>query len=193
MDHEDYLSRLLPRRLDALAIGVLMLNLRLKWQEPKPIQIFVDGRLQFEGRTSLFLNPILEVGVLHARALLEFIGLKSTAGQLSQLDPKTRNRDDAAIEKLVGPSGTLPLVTPDQVGAMHPNDPHEAEQALVRVIVAAHKGVAHSSSTYFTNPASAKEILLAFQLTQELVEAYVYRPLGRVRPLLPIQERVRDE
>lgn len=156
MDSEDYLARLLPHRLDALAIAVLMLKFRLKWEEPKPMQIIVDGQLQFEGQTTMFTNPALEVGVLHARALLEFIGLKVSAGQLVQLLPNSRQRDDAAIEKLVSPTGMLPLVTPEQAGEIYPPDSDTAIRVLAGVIVAAHKGLAHSSATYFSSPRDAR-------------------------------------
>ena len=193
MNSEDYLTRLLPHRLDALAIAVLMLEFRLKWEEPKPMQIFVDGQLQFEGTTTLFTNPTLEVGVLHARALLEFIGLKVNAGQLVQLDPYSRQRDDAAIERLASHAGALPLVTTTDAGAIHPIDPEAAKQALARLIVSAHKGLAHSSATYFSNPMDVREILLALRLTQQLVEKHVYAPLGRQRPPLPVEARARSD
>lgn len=90
MDAEDCLARLLPHRLDALAIAALLLRFRLKWEEPKPMQILVEGRLPFDGRTTMFTNPALEIGVLHARALLEFIRLKVKSGVLAQLDPSSR-------------------------------------------------------------------------------------------------------
>lgn len=192
MNSEDYLSRLLPHRLDALAIAALMLKFRLKWEEPKPMQIFVDGRLQFEGRTSMFTNPAIEVGVLHGRALLEFVGLKVNDRQLVQLSPSSRQRDDAAIEKLVGPNGALPLVKPEEAGAIHSIDPEEGRRALVALISAAHKGLAHSSATYFSSPVNAPQILLALQLTQQLVERFVYSVLGRQRPPVPVEARERE-
>ena len=192
MDSADYLARLLPHRLDAVAIAVLMLRFRLKWQEAKPMQIFVEGRLQFEGRTTLFTNPAIEVGVLHARALLEFIGLKVNAGKLIQATAGSRQLDDAAIEKLVSSAGQLPLVTPEEAGAIHPANPEAAKQALARVITVAHKGLAHSSAIYFASPIDAQEILLALQLTQQLVEHHVYAPLGMERPQPPIEARVRE-
>ena len=191
MNAEDYLTRLLPHRLDALEVAVLMLNFRLKWGEPKPMQVFVGGLLQFEGRTTMFTNPAFEVGVLHARALLEFIGLKVSNGRLVQVIPSARKNDDAAIEKLVGSAGPLPLVTPYEAGAIHPPDPKAAKRALARVVMAAHKGLAHSSATYFSSPIEAEEALLALQLTQQLVERHVYAPLGRQRPPLPIEARPR--
>lgn len=187
MDIEDYLTRLLPHRLDALAIAVLMLN---KWKEPKSMQILVDGRLQFEGSTTLFTNPILEIGVLHARALLEFIGLKANKeGLLLQVDPKKRDPDDAAIERVTGPTGALPLVSPEDVAAILPNNSGAAKHAIVNLIVAAHKGLAHTSATYFANPRNAQDILLALDLTQKLVEKHVYLPLGRQRPPVPVKAR----
>lgn len=191
MDIEDYLTRLLPHRLDALAIAVRMLKFRLTWEEPKAMQIFVEGRLQFEGSTTLFTNPILEIGVLHARALLEFIGLKAKSGLLLQVDPKSRQRDDAAIERISGPAGALPLVSPEDVGALHPNNSEAAKRAIVKLIVAAHKGLAHTSATYFANPMNAHDILLALELTQKLVEEHVYLPLGRQRPPVPVEARMR--
>jgi hypothetical protein len=193
MDIEDYLTRLLPHRLDALAIAVSMLKLRLKWGEPKSMQIFVEGRLHFEGSTALFINPTLEIGALHARALLEFIGLKVKDGLLLQVDPKTRQHDDAAIETISGLAGVLPLVSPEDVGAIHPDDSEAAKRAIAQLIVATHKGLAHTSATYFSNPMNAQDVLLALELTQRLVEQYVYSPLGRQRPPLPDEAMVRDE
>lgn len=192
MDTDAYLARLLPHRLDALSIAVLLLKFRLKWEEPKPMQIFVDGRLQFEGRTTMFTNPAVEVGVLHARALLEFIGLKAKEGALVQLDPKTRQADDAAIEKLVSTGGPLRLVSPDDASAIHPLDPDSAKRSLTQLIIAAHKGLAHASATYFSDPAEARDILLALELTQALVEKHVYAPLGRQRPSIPVEARSRE-
>jgi hypothetical protein len=192
MDIDDYLTRLLPHRLDALAIAVLMLKFRLEWEEPKSMQIFVDGRLQFEGRTTMFTNATLEIGVLHARALLEFIGLKAKDGLLLQIDPKTRQLDDAAIEKVFGQTGALPLVSPEEVGAIHPDDSEAAKRAIAQLIVAAHKGLAHTSASYFSNPMNAQDILLALELTQRLVEKHVYFPLGRQRPPIPVEARARE-
>ena len=192
MDSEDYLTRLLPHRLDALAIAVLMLNFRLKWEEPKAMQIFVEGRLQFEGKTTMFTNPTLEVGVLHARALLEFIGLKVSSGKLIQLPPSARQSNDAAIEKILSPAGRLSLVTPEDAAAIHPGDPEKAKRVLAELITAAHKGLAHSSATYFSSPIESEDVLLALQLTQQLVERFVYLPLGRGRPPIPVEGRARE-
>jgi hypothetical protein len=185
----DHLERLLPYRLDAVAILELMLRFRLQWEEPKRMQIFVEDRLQFQGSTSMFLNPILEVGVLHIRALLEFLGVKERAGRLVSVSE--RRSDDSAIELLRHNGFTLSPVSPEQACASHAADPVYAEQCYVAAITAANKGLAHLTVDYPQNPADARQILLASQLTQRLVEKFVYEPLGAQRPPLPIQARAR--
>lgn len=191
MDQVDYLERQLPHRLDAISIAVLMLRFRLKWEEPKPMKIYVDGVLQFEGLTTMLTNSTVENGVLHARALLEFAGLKVHEGHLVQLDPKKRNSDDAAIELLAGPHGKLSLVSPADAAAVHPTDEEGAKSALANLIVAAHKGLAHASASYFSSPVDASEVLLALQLTERIVERHVYAQLGTVRRRPPIEARER--
>ena len=190
MNAEEHLDRLIPHRLDSLAILVLMLELRLKHEEARPMQILVDGRLQFEGLTSLFMNPIFEIGILHVRALLEFLGLKAAYGSLVAV--VSRRPDDAAVEKFsLGPNH-LPLVTPAQARAMFPENPALAETCLAATVNAANKGAAHLSTQYANTPLEAEQLLLAARLTQQLVEQYVYRALGRNRPPLPIEARPRS-
>ena len=190
MDTEDFLARLLPHRLNSLAITVLMLEFRLEWEEPKSMQIYVEGRIQFEGMTSLFMNPILEAGALHARAPLEFLGLKSNTGKLVQLD--SRQKDDVGIERFASRSGPLSLVTPKQARDAYPVNTALAEAVLAAIIVAANKGMAHSSASYFSNPLDANQALLACRLIQELVQTYLYTPLGRQRPPIPVEARARE-
>ena len=186
-NQEDYLTRLLPHRLNALTIAALMLEYETMWKEPQPMEIRVNGTLQFDGTTAMFSNPIFEVGVLHARSLLEFIGLKVLAGELVQMELPRRNNDDAGIEMIKGPTGSLRMVTPEEAASVFPSDPKSAREALVQVVIAAHKGVAHASKSYFANPADAEQIRFALLLTQKLVELFVYSPLGRERPPVPIQ------
>jgi len=151
VDVADYLNRLIPHRLDALAIAELMLKFRLRWEEPKPMQIIVDSKLQFEGLTSMFTNPILEVGILNVRGLMEFVGLKVAGTALVQLNPRQRRADDIGIEMFSTASGPLRLVTPDDVAAEHLLDPTAAQVAMVATIEAANKGLAHFTSAYPEN------------------------------------------
>jgi hypothetical protein len=187
---EDYLTRQLPHRLNALSIAIVMLQLRLQLEEPKPMQIFIEGRPRFEDLTTLFMNPIFEVGALHARALLEFVGVKADrkTEKLVQVDLKNRNPDDAGIEKMVTPAGTLALVSPKDIGNLGPN----AERAVFNLITSVHKGLAHTSTTYSSNPVDAREMLEGLELVQQIVDSHVYRPMGRRRPPVPIETVLRS-
>lgn len=191
MTFDEDLQRLISHRLDSLSILVLMLEFRLTWAEPKPMRIFVEDKLQFEGLTSLLLNPVVEAGILHIRALLEFLGLKSKSGMLVTVTPKERRADDAAIELLFDGANLLQAVTPEQACAEHPSEPALAEISLAAAIGAANKGMAHFSANYLQNTVEAEQLLLAARITQQLVERYVYKPLGRKRPPVPIEARAR--
>ncbi|MEO7115797.1 MAG: hypothetical protein ABIZ18_08045, partial [Caldimonas sp.] len=128
-------------------------------------------------------------GVLHVRALLEFLGLKGDSGSLVAVT--SRRPDDAAVEKLALGPHHLSRVTPEQARAIHPANLALAETCLVGAINAANKGMAHLSTEYANTPFEAEQLLLAARLTQQLVEHYVYHALGRNRPPLCIEARSR--
>jgi hypothetical protein len=192
MGATDYLNRLIPHRLDALAIAELMLMFRLRWSEPKAMQIAVDGRLQFTGLTTVFTNPIVEVGILNVRGLMEFVGLKASAGSLVPIDLRQRRKDDVGIEMFAAASGPLCLVTPSEIGAEHPEDPIGGQRAVAATIEAANKGLAHFTDAYPDHPVDVERVLLAFKLTQRIVERYLYQPLGIQRPEPPVRAVRRD-
>lgn len=187
MDQSDYLTRLMPHRLDALSIAELMLEFRLRWEEPRPMEILVDGKRQFKGLTSMFTNPIFEIAILNVRALMEFVGLKASGSSLNQIDVSRRKRDDIGIEMFTSKAGPLPLVRPEEVGAAHPHDPALAQLAVASAIGAANKGLAHFTDPYSDSPVEASHVVLACQVTQRVIERHFYMPLGAQRPPLPVE------
>ena len=192
MNIEDSLQRQIPHRLDALAMFTLMYRLRMEWEEAKPMQVFVAGRLEFDGNTNALTNPVFEAGLLHCRALLEFLGLKvDRSGALKNVELPRRNSDDAGIEKLQSGNTSLPLVTPGQAIAAFSGDPAIAEAALVAVMGAANKGMAHLTTQYTRSPANIGSIAVAAELIPLLVEHYVYAATGVTRPPSALQARPR--
>jgi hypothetical protein len=192
MNVEYYLQRLLPHRLDALAILDLLVALRLKWREPKAMQVLVEGKTQFSGTTNLLTNPVLESGILHERALLEFVGLRVRSGSLENIPPKDRRKDDAGIEKIPYAGSYLKVVTPAEAAASHPADPSFGVTCLVAAWEAAGKGVAHATTIYPANPTQVEQVGIAAQMIQAVVEKHVYRALGRTRPPPPIESVARQ-
>ena len=156
------------------------------------MQIMVDGQLQFDGLTSMFTNPILEVGILNVRGLMEFVGLKAVGTALIPLNPRNRRDDDVGIEMFSTPSGPLRLITPEDVGAENPQDPLAAKAAVALTIDAANKGLAHFTAAYLSSPVPARHVQLACEVTQRIFERHFYLPLGSRRPTAPIESRCRD-
>src|SRR6266567_9336444 len=104
----ELLSIVIPQRLDAIATLNLVLRLRTKWDSPKPMKIYFADRLQITGSSSAFTNPVIEAGLIHCRALLEFLGLRvshSDPTKLAARGPKTQP-DDWVIEDFANSAGS---------------------------------------------------------------------------------------
>jgi hypothetical protein len=66
----------IPHRMNAVALLNLALRYVMKWDSPRKLEIYFDEKLSIRGLSTAFTNPAIEAGVVHCRALLEFIGLK---------------------------------------------------------------------------------------------------------------------
>jgi hypothetical protein len=69
MNNDRLLRELLPYRMQAVAI----LNLALKLQATlgaAPMNIYANEKLVVEGNLNAFINPAIEAGLMHCRALL---------------------------------------------------------------------------------------------------------------------------
>jgi hypothetical protein len=74
MFDEQKIKRLLDHRMQSVATLNWVLDLKSRWDEVPAIAVYIDGRLQIEGNLHAITNPMLEVGLVHCRALLEFPG-----------------------------------------------------------------------------------------------------------------------
>ena len=77
MNDNRLLHELLPYRMRAVAILNRALSLREAWGAA-PMNIYVNNKLVIEGNSNGFTNPAIEAGLMHCRALLEFLGLCMT-------------------------------------------------------------------------------------------------------------------
>ena len=192
MTPHEVLHRLIPYRLNAVATFTLALRLRANWEEAPPMQMFVDGKLTVEGNLNAFSNPAIEVGVIHCRALLEFLGLcRTKSGKLENVK-SARKADNAAIEHFSNSSGPLPLVTPAQACARYPGGAAEAESALLAVFQSASKGVAHLTVADHSFPEQFRLLEIASRGVPALVVSHLYTPLGLEPPHYQNTARRRD-
>ena len=77
MNEDHLLHELLPYRMQAVAILNRALSLRATWGVAR-MNIYVNDKLVVEGNLNGFTNPAIEAGLMHCRALLEFLGLCMT-------------------------------------------------------------------------------------------------------------------
>ena len=127
---DDVLERWIPYRLQAVE------TLKFAWEltsneaeQPRRLEVLVDGRVKLRGNVAAIANPMIEAGLIHARALLEFMGLCDLKGRLSQI--RNRRKDDIAIELYSTAQAPLSMVSPDEVLRSYGGPPQEAEAAIL--------------------------------------------------------------
>ncbi len=183
--------RLLDHRMQSVATLNWALAMRSQWQAAPPITVHVDGKLTLEGNLNAITNPMLEVGLVHCRALLEFMGLCDEKGSLGQI--KKRRPTDVGMEQFRNASGPLPMLSRSVAVSRYGGDAVEAERALLRVFRLTNKGLAHSTSGLIGDPADFDLIEIASVGVPALMVSYFYTPLGLPRPESRISTRPRDE
>jgi hypothetical protein len=77
------LHEIIPYRMFAVSTLNLATRLQTAADKPQAMEIYVDGKLRIEGNLFAFTNPAIEAGLVHCRALLEFLGLAANrAGRI---------------------------------------------------------------------------------------------------------------
>ena len=192
MNLDRLLNEIMPYRMQAVATLNLATCLRMKWADhPQPLEIHVNGKLQVEGNLHAFTNPAIEAGLVHCRALLEFLGL--TANKSGRIVNINRRRPgDIGIEHFSNASGHLSTVNPDTVLSRYDGSKEEAEKALLAVFQITNKGIAHVTEDIKDNPDHGKLIEIASRGVPSLVVSYLYTPLGLPAPDYKLTHRMRE-
>jgi hypothetical protein len=142
-----------------------------------------------EGNLNAFTNPAIEAGLIHCRALLEFVGLGVKNGELTLLK-KRKNDDDIGIEKIR--NGALQKLDPETVLASYGDKRDEANHALLTVFEVTNKGVAHITSYLNAHPEIGSRIEIASRFVPWLLINNLYKPLNLTIPEYEIAFRPRD-
>jgi hypothetical protein len=159
------------------------------------MSIYADGKLLADGNLSGFINPAIEAGLVHCRALLEFLGLamKTTNGSRRIVNVSKRQSSDIGIEHFSNASGPLPKVSPDAAFGCYDGGKEEAERALLAVFEIANKGIAHVTEDLANNPDHGRLIEIASRGIPSLVISYLYTPLGLAAPDYKLTHRQRSD
>jgi hypothetical protein len=183
----------IPYRMEAISIFHYALSLRARWSDAPSMTMHVDGKQIMEGNLNAFTNPTIEAGLVHCRALLEFLGLCDRKGVLSNIPDRRKGKGDVGIESFSNANGPLPMVTPDAALGKYTGERAEAERALLSIFHVANKGLAHTTTDLIDDPEHGKLFEIAIRGIPSLVVSYVYTPLGIPAPNFKITSRPRDE
>ncbi|MDO8426462.1 MAG: hypothetical protein Q7T24_02970, partial [Deltaproteobacteria bacterium] len=125
------IDKILPYRMQSASILNLALMYVREWDKPKSLEIKFDGKTCIEGLSTAFTNAAIESGIMHCRALLEFLGLKVDSSNHRKLANRTgKQKDDLVIEDFTGQNGQLARITIDEALSPYRGDRAEAENAL---------------------------------------------------------------
>ncbi len=184
----EYRDKWLPYRMQAIDLMGMYLGLIEKWETAPWMEVYVDQKLRIEGKASGFTNPAIEAGVLHSRALLDFLGLKLRRGTTDQLAERSRkaHANDIVIEDF-----GLERVTIAEATGLYPGDAAEAEAALATPILIANNWAAHNSAMLPLDPEQNHFLRIAAMGVPALMLAFFYERAGLKMPQYEIPSRPR--
>lgn len=178
----------LDYRSKSIAMGHLALRYSMSWEDVPAMRVCFDDRLVIEGLATGFTNGAIEAAVIHARAVLEFLGLKAVKGSKTEITERDirRSHDDLGVEQFCG------AFTKERALSAYPGPAEEAESALATVFYAANKGLAHATASFDRNSSQGRLLEIAFRGVPVLLFNAFYRPLGLVQPNYELAFRPRD-
>ncbi len=183
LSNSELLEVWIPYRLEALETMLWAYDKSHDYEQPREMQVFVEGRLLLQGNTAAILNPMMEVGFIHARSLMEFMGLRAKKGHLATID--SRNPDDFGIEHFRDARGVpLAKVSRQAVLDTYTGGPADAERALVAMFELTNKGLAHLSGWNWGGYTD-RELRDACEGIRVLIQNNLYTPLGIPMPDAP--------
>jgi hypothetical protein len=190
MNETMLLHKLIPYRMQAVDTLNYALRLRSSWSDAPCMTMYVDGKQVMEGNLNAFTNPAIEAGLVHCRALLEFLGLCEKNGRLS--NRKKRQPGDVGIEHFHNADGAFKMVAPEAILYRYDGGPDEAERALLTIFHITNKGLAHVTADLATHPEHGRLLEIASRGIPTLVVSYLYTPLGMASPNYKITSQPRE-
>lgn len=182
---EEILTVWLPARLTAIQDMLRIMDLYEEFGIAAPIQISIEGVQKHDWNLAKIGNPMIEAGHLHARALLEFMGLCARNGKLTQVGK--RKPTDIAIEHYSIGGKRLAMVTPEEAYTAINMPQPVVEWALVNVIETTNKLLAHVTTGEVLAMAMYQQVRIALEGIPVLLQSHLYAKLALCNEA-PIQQ-----
>lgn len=173
---DELLNKWIPYRLEAIETLCWAWSLSESMSSSR-IQVLVDGKCRLNGNVAAITNPMIEVGFIHARALLEFLGLTATReGKLSVISE--RRPGDIAVENFSTPNVILSKASPESVAAAYAGPREEAEESLVAIFQMSNRWLAHITDGVLSKEWNDMHVDIALRGVPMLIRNHLYAPLG---------------
>lgn len=187
---EKFITIDLFNRLESASILKLALKYVILWRAPRRMEIHFDGEVCIEGLSTGFTNAAIEVGIIHCRSLLYFLGISLDPKNNSKLKIRpSKRKDDFVIEDFVGPNGPLSKITIKEALSPYLGESDEAETALARLIHIANKSVAHLTHGNISDPENLRLLEIASCIIPTLVGNHFYNSMGMEVPSFELSSR----
>lgn len=160
-------------RLNSVVLAADVLVHWKSWKAIPRATIRFNHHTAFTGDATALTRGALEIGLIHSRALLEFLGLKGE-DEWSLKERKGKRPDDRVIEDIAGLHKCVVANLPD-----------DCEPSFAHVIHMTDKQLAHITSRFIPHEDRAQFIETTFRELPKLVWQKVYVPLGRPPPEFP--------
>ena len=180
---DDVLEKWIPYRLQAVATLQFAWGLVGESEHPRQVEILVDGKPRIRGNVAAIANPMIEAGFIHARALLEFLGLCAANGELRQI--RNRRPSDLAVEHFSTAKYPLKMVSPNEALSAYPGTVGDAEAALVAIFELTNKSLSHFTDGVLSQQFTEQHLDIALRGIPVLLHNHLYAKLGRSIPESP--------
>lgn len=182
---EEHVSKLIPYRMRSVGTLTMALNYKIKFaKRAVPMKVYFDNELSIEGNSNLFINAALEAGLIHSRALLDFMGLRINPNTPTRLKrrKKSQHPDDVVIENFVYKGSPLPRVSVRDVVEKYSALTAEVENHLALLISTTNKRLVHSTTIGIEDPVQLQKLAIASEIVPLIVIEYFYKRLGLRAP-----------
>ncbi len=178
---DEILNHWIPYRLESIRSFREAMKLANEYGHSANTQVIINGEVKLSGTLTLVTNPLIEIGIIHARSLFEFMGI--TLNKHGKLIEITRNRkiDDMAIEHCKDSDGIhLKKVKLEDLYKNYPGSASEVEHAFATMLKAANKGIAHITQSMCKEDSDIYD--LAARGLPVLIESHLYIKMGKTQP-----------
>lgn len=157
--------------------------------ENQSMKLYVNEELRLTGSTTTITNPMIESGIIHARALLQFMGLTIDPTDSTKLKERqySGRSDDLNIEDFSNGSEKLSTVTVQDVMDCYPGPEEEAEGSIARIIHVANKEIAHTTYGREISDDDYTMLEIGARGIRALITNFFFHKLGLSEPQSPVR------